>query len=446
MDGSYRVFVHVSDIHFHHRWNGNDLDRDTELRRGVIREAVKIVKHLGRCDGVLVTGDVAYGGDPDQYALAIGWLGDLCKAVGCGPEQVWCIPGNHDVQRSATGGNRETLITHLRTCDVSKIGDAIVSCLSDPASEVVWFGCLKNYCDFARRFQCQVSAKQPWWIDTSLRLNDGSRLIIRGVTSALISNDQDHHEKARLVLGDIQLQHDRGPECVHLVLCHHPPDWLRDFEEVEEALKAYAHVQLYGHKHKHAFRLVDERVRVHAGAVQPSRNEPDWRPRFNVMELRVRRTEEGKRFLDVVAHVRQWDAADREFKPDVPAGGQNVYKGFVPLPDWDPPVEPPKNAAMSESPEQPHNPPAAEATVPRPAPNPHKLLTYRFFELAYTVRLQIAQDLDLIDEADEQLTERERMRQVFERARAKKKLEGLWQAVRQRTGASDMQGEPFAGQ
>jgi hypothetical protein len=74
------------------------------------------------------------------------------------------------------------------------------------------------------------------------------------------------------------------------------------------------------------------------------------------------------------------------------------------------------------------------------------VLTYRFFELPYTARRLIAQELDLIDEADEQLTERERMRQVFERARAKKRLAALWQTVRQRSGASDMLGEPFAGQ
>jgi predicted phosphodiesterase len=446
MDGSHRVFVHVSDIHFHHRWNGNNLDRDTELRLGVIREAVKIVKELGRCDGIFVTGDVAHSGHPDQYTLAKGWLSELTEALECRPEQVWCVPGNHDVERSASAGTRETLISHLRSCDDSKIGSLLVACLSDPASEAVWFGCFENYCDFARRFNCQIIAKQPWWIDSSLRLNDGSSLIIRGVTSALISNGHDHRETAKLVLGDIQLQHEKGPECVHLLLCHHPPDWLRDSEEVEEALKAYAHVQLYGHKHKQAFRMVDDRVRIHAGAIQPPREEPDWHPRFNVMELRVRRTPEGKRFLDVVAHVRQWDASEREFKPDVPADGRDAYKGSVPLPDWDPTVEPPKNPCMPDAPEQPVKTSVGETSGGRLEANPHKLLTYRFFELSYTVRLQIAQELDLIDESDEHLTERERMRQVFGRARAKKKLGALWQTVRQRTGASDMQGEPFAGQ
>lgn len=247
-----------------------------------------------------------------------------------------------------------------------------------------------------------------------------------------------------MVLGDIQLLQAKPPDCVHLVLCHHPPDWMRDYEEVETALKAYSDVQLYGHKHTLAVRPVDGRVRIHAGAVQPSRDETDWRPRFNVIELRVRRSDR-RRYLDVTVHSRLWDASSREFKMDAPPGGNEAYLVSVELPDWDPPPDEPNNQAMPD-------PPSASSPEPRPphservGQNPHKVLTYRFFELAYTVRLQIAQELGLIDETDEELSERERMRQVFERARAKRKLESLWQTVRQRTGAADMQGEPFAGQ
>jgi hypothetical protein len=147
----------------------------------------------------------------------------------------------------------------------------------------------------------------------------------------------------------------------------------------------------------------------------------------------------------VAVHSRLWDANSREFKMEAPPGGNDAYRASVRLPDWDPPPDAPNNPVMPDPPSPSSLEPRSPISV-RVGQNPHKLLTYRFFELAYTVRLQIAQELGLIDETDEQLSERERMRQVFERARAKKKLEALWQTVRQRTGAADMQGEPFAGQ
>jgi len=219
---------------------------------------------------------------------------------------------------------------------------------------------------------------------------------------------------------------------------------MRDYEEVEPALKAYSDVQLYGHKHTHAFREVEGRIRIHAGAIQPGRGETHWRPRFNVIELGVRRSE-GHRYLDVAVHSRLWDANSREFKMDALPGGGEAYRTSVRLPDWDPPHDAPNDTVMPDPPSSSSPDPGPPNSV-RVGQNPHKLLTYRFFELAYTVRLQIAQELGLIDENDEQLSERERMRQVFERARAKKKLEALWETVRQRTGAADMQGKPFAGQ
>jgi 3',5'-cyclic AMP phosphodiesterase CpdA len=51
-------------------------------------------------DAVLVTGDVAFAGDPDEYAYALSWLDELCRGCGTTLSAVFVIPGNHDVVRS----------------------------------------------------------------------------------------------------------------------------------------------------------------------------------------------------------------------------------------------------------------------------------------------------------------------------------------------------------
>lgn len=437
--------IHLSDIHFNRDSNADPTqDQDAELRLALVRDAKTEIEKLGQCDGILVVGDIAYSGGTDEYAFALEWLKSLCDSVNCPQSEVWCVPGNHDVTRSRGGAVRASIIHELRELGPKDVAKKLLSLLSDADAKVLFTTLHEYNVEFARKFDCDISESRPFWEDgDSLKLNDGRRIVLRGVTSVFASDKNDSIDNAKLVLGETQLHHKREPDCVHLVLCHHPPDWLRDQDLVEQALTAYADVQLFGHKHTQAIRVIDGKVRIYSGALHPKRSETDWNPRYNVIELKVVDPLTKPR-LQVRVNSRLWDQNGRRFKVDsADEGGSSWTVREVDLPVWHGLSSQANNAPSSEA-------PLLLATNPEVQPirrgNPNKILANRFYGLPYTVRVQVASELGLVDNSDEGVVEPARSRRYFERARAKMILERLWETVRVRTNAPDMDGpNPFKG-
>ena len=84
----------------------------------------------------------------------------------------------------------------------------------------------------------------------------------------------------RLILGDVQLaQLTEDVETVSILLCHHPVNWLRDGDIVDQWL-ARPHLLLTGHEHELGIvECADGRsATIAAGAVTPERTETGWAP------------------------------------------------------------------------------------------------------------------------------------------------------------------------
>ena len=63
-------------------------------------------KEIGKpADAIWLTGGVAFAGQAEEYDFAYRRLEEtLCPAAGCRIEDVFVIPGNHDVDRRAESG------------------------------------------------------------------------------------------------------------------------------------------------------------------------------------------------------------------------------------------------------------------------------------------------------------------------------------------------------
>lgn len=90
-------WLHISDLHF------NNDDMSTDSMREELPKYLK--KNNIRCDYVFCTGDIRTANAesnhfPDEAAR---FLIDLCTAVGTSTDRLFIVPGNHDVDRDATG-------------------------------------------------------------------------------------------------------------------------------------------------------------------------------------------------------------------------------------------------------------------------------------------------------------------------------------------------------
>lgn len=424
MDGSL-VFLHLSDIHFNKKWHDHyELDRD--LRDQLENDVSDMRGNFARVRGILVSGDVAFGGKKEEYLIALEWLKRLCEIAGCREQDVWCVPGNHDVDRAVYEESQLLRDIHdrLRPDDPDEIDERVASYLRDKMAAPLLFKPIEAYNGFAAKFSC-TSRPDPLAWHHDLELNDGSRLRVYGINSTLASDRTDNNANRRLVVGTVQVRPKEEPGVVYLAMCHHPPDWLLDYEKVKQSLNARARVQLFGHKHFQAIDEVNNCLQIGAGAVHPSRKEKNWHPRYNWLSISVRK-ETDNRFLDVDVHPRVWNDAKARFVPDYDACNGSVQRVYsLVLEKWQLPAPPPAPAAPV--PPADSSPGAVMAEVsPTDAA---RTLTYRFLDLPHVVRLQIAQSLALYENEDEGVLDAVLFDRIFDRAARRTKLEQLWQKV-----------------
>ena len=100
-----------------------------------------------------------------------------------------------------------------------------------------WFCRLAAYNDFAKRFNCQVYLPDHLYWKQDLELEDGVVLRVHGLTSTFLSGAQGEDDtRENLYLSPLQTVLDPVEDVVNLVLCHHPPDWLLDQDDADDAI------------------------------------------------------------------------------------------------------------------------------------------------------------------------------------------------------------------
>ena len=104
MNDNALIFVHISDIHFH-KLSGDQYDLDEDLRNELLLDVDAVTAEIGTPNGILVTGDIAFSGKPEEYVNAKAFLTELCERLGGSLADVWCVPGNHDVDQDRVQDN-----------------------------------------------------------------------------------------------------------------------------------------------------------------------------------------------------------------------------------------------------------------------------------------------------------------------------------------------------
>jgi hypothetical protein len=410
--------LHLSDIHFHREIAGDHWDLDQDLRNEVERDVRRLVGERGRCDGVLVTGDIAFSGQTGEYEKSAGWLRQLTELAGCREEDVWLVPGNHDVDRSVVRGSPTIQAFHerLRTCGLDEIDPLIHRYLvGDIAGGDTYLLPLRNFNAFAAKYQCGLTAINPYWEDFRPIGGSGITIRLRGLNTVLVSDHTDDADHNRQVVGSVQGTILRLTRTITITLAHHPPTWIRDGDLLEAALFPRAQIQLWGHLHSHHIAAFGGSVRLSAGAVHPERGRTDWEPRYNLLEIAVT---DGDDHADLIVLPRVWETATREFGPD--GVGEQRYRI-----DFEPTVMTEPRDREEPVGEPPHE----------PLRDARRQLAFAFSSLAYQNRLSVARDLGLLDPDVRDLPDQQLFELILGNALRGNRLGDLWERVRVEQGA-----------
>ncbi|MEO5727626.1 MAG: metallophosphoesterase, partial [Byssovorax sp.] len=207
-------------------------------------------------DAIFVTGDIAQSGAADEYASARDWLLGVAGSVGLGPDRVFVVPGNHDVDRTA---DRDRDIRRLLS-SLREGRDQLDDALSDPNDRARLAARLAHYLSFAEGFapMCLGSRSDGehglFWAHR-LDARGGLRVRLLGLDTALVSADDA--DKGKLRLGNEQIDRGiRNPSIedgeLVVALSHHPlhGGWLADEKNASGWIHSRAHVHMHGHVHE----------------------------------------------------------------------------------------------------------------------------------------------------------------------------------------------------
>ena len=436
------LLLHISDIHFREPdCLDPNLDPDRPYRTRLLQDVRDNVTQLGPVSAILISGDIAFKGAPKEYETAMIWIGELANVADCSIDRVFVVPGNHDVDRGLiqnTPTVRNAQAAIARTSDNQRERELRTQIMDTDTARAL-LAPISAYNDFAKRFNCQVYLPERLYWKQDLELEHGVTLRLHGLTSTLLSGTEGRNDtRDSLYLSPLQTVLDPADDVVNLVLCHHPPDWFMDQDDVDDAICGRATVHLFGHKHRQRIQRDQQYVRFSAGAVNPDRQEAGWHPGYNLVEIHVTGTGV-ERHITIDAHLRQWQSNPDTFRAVLSPEQKLVFHHAIRFPGHEC-----HNATEQRTPAypQPTTNLATQSPAAMMAVGEHdtdgeaamgdadtRNLIFRFWNLRTSERREITLNLGLITEEELNVPEPERYGRALIRASERGILDDLAREV-----------------
>ena len=329
------LLLHISDIHFKAPDCINPAsDPNRPIRSYMVRDIQQQVVTLGPAAAILIGGDIAFRGAREEYQTAKAWISELCAAAGCPQERVFLVPGNHDVNRATIRAHVATKNAQAAIADApeERRGKVFREQIFDKDTAQALLAPISEYNNFAAKYNRQVYLPNRLkWVQ-DLDLGKGARLRLHGLTSTVLSGLNGGDDvRGELYLSPLQTAIDPEEDVLYLVISHHPPDWLKDQDDVLDAINGSVAIQMFGHKHRQRIERDATHVRFNAGAVNPDHNELGWSPSYNLIALSIE-GDANTRELRVEGRLREWQSNPRRFRAVVTETGEDVFRHVIGFP------------------------------------------------------------------------------------------------------------------
>ena len=325
------TWLHLSDWH----QKGAEFDRQVVLSALLkdIRERTKISPDLEKIDFVVFSGDVAFGGKPEEYQSAKKqFFQPILDACGLKPSQLFIVPGNHDLDR-----NEFRLLPRELTKPLGSERD-VQKWLTDDRGRSRLLEPFQAFASFVKEYTAQ---EQPDYADVR-RIKIGEKEIaLLGLNSAWICgrNNAKIGDKGFVIVGEPQIHgilEEIADADLKIVVLHHPFDWLTEFDcnRIETRIRQGCDFILRGHQHKPKVEIASgtsgDCVIIPAGASYDRRmaENPLYTNSYNFVHLDF---ETGKGLV----FLRRWSDPRNKWLEDVDScdGGKCEFNLFKSVSD-----------------------------------------------------------------------------------------------------------------
>ena len=245
-------WLHISDLHYEDRANSNR----RKVEDAFIRDLNKHKEECVQLNMILITGDIAASGKPEEYERAENFIRRVLDSTNISNDQLIIVPGNHDVAR-------EKINPILRKVCAFRNRDELAQAMSDTNIFEMLCTPFEAYLSFAEK----LCGKQIKFTSggSCFFLDKTSGIGVAGINSAigsgLIRDEKKIFDKGNLFIGEecIEKTTEHIQNCdIKFVLMHHPLSYFMDFDEkdIEMILCQRCDILLHGHLHVSEFRDV----------------------------------------------------------------------------------------------------------------------------------------------------------------------------------------------
>jgi 3',5'-cyclic AMP phosphodiesterase CpdA len=246
------TWLHLSDLHLTCKnkdkdWTVKSINQDIVIKS--LLEAIDnlLIKKGQNPDIIFITGDLVHGGKEDEYQVAEEFCNQLLDKTGLNKQNLFIVPGNHDVNREKV----ESL--HIKRWYPFDTQDEVSEVLSDSTISPVILSKLKDFYQFSNKFfGLDCKPEQHYIIAKSIEINK-TNINLLGLNSALFAGYDGDDEK-KLAFGLHQINEALtilDKNYLTFAFFHHPFSCFHKCEEsIQKQLKTKADLILTGHLHE----------------------------------------------------------------------------------------------------------------------------------------------------------------------------------------------------
>ena len=306
-------FVHLSDIHFGQE-KGGQIKIHDDIKKRLIEDVEFVAKNLesGRAAGIIVTGDIAFGGRAKEYKAAADWLDEVAKAAGCNIFDIQVVPGNHDINRDEITPLTEIMLERI----VAEGEFCPQHFLDNDIDRDFLFRRFSAYRSFASGYRCLLNTSAELAEERVAELAPGRSIRFIRLNSALACSKND--EEGKLLLGARQRVLNQRPGEELVVLSHHPVHWFQDSEDAWLFIRNRARVFISGHEHNPSVKIEtieegSDLMMLAAGATVPPNSDDIFNYCYNFIEFDW---DDETDALSVYVRPRAWVNGRKQFGVD----------------------------------------------------------------------------------------------------------------------------------
>jgi predicted phosphodiesterase len=274
--------LHLSDFHF----KADNLSQDV-VTSSLSMKIEELCKIDAKPNLLIITGDIAFSGKQDEYKKAKEFIDKILKHSGIQIENVFIIPGNHDVDRSKI--EAKFIKWWYSFCNESDLTDILTSADAFPkihATTSAYFEFLQQYMSGKT-----ILGKYGEYVAKIPFGDKGYSLKIVGLNSALFCGyEGDDQKKLALGLAQVNACHEQINKQTDIVITcvHHPFESFHNCEKPSlNLIQRISDIILSGHVHdpNNSFRRdgnSGETIFITSGAAFEKRTTQNG---FNVIEI-----------------------------------------------------------------------------------------------------------------------------------------------------------------